>query len=614
MRTPWGERITAEPVWPEYPRPQLVRDRWLNLNGTWNYAITARREGRPLSWDGEIRVPFAVESDLSGVGRAVGPGDRLWYRREFGTPAGWAGQRILLHFGAVDFEAAVWVNDGWVGAHSGGFDPFSFDITGFLRPGTNELAVAVWDPTDEGQQARGKQSLSPQGIWYTAVTGIWQTVWLEPVPAENHIAELRLEPDLEGEAVAVEAVLGIPTTRTDLAVRLTVSEEGRDVAVKFIPPDRQARVPVRDPRRWSPGDPFLYDLTAELLPVEELWGPQGPERGGPLRRDPLRGPEELERYEEAAVAGDALDTVHGYFGMRSIAVGPHPNTGRQALLLNGSPVFHLGTLDQGWWPDGLFTPPSDEAIIYELEYLKRAGFNALRKHVKVEPARYYYHCDRLGLLVWQDMPSGFVPAQFVAANDRGEAVKPRATVEQQELEMRRIVGNLKAHPSIVVWVIHNEGWGQFDSARLTDWIRSLDRDRLIDAASGWLDGGAGDVRDRHDYAEVPSPLNPPGRRALVLGEFGGIGRPVEGHLWDPAKRTWGYQTYSSRSEVQEAYRRKLEAVVGMAREQGLSGAIYTQTSDVEGEVNGLLTYDRRVEKLPPEWLREVHAPLWPPGG
>lgn len=610
MDTPWGERVTPESAWREYPRPQLVRERWHNLNGMWRYSVTPRAAAMPTSWDGEILVPFSIESRLSGVGRPVGPNERLWYRREFAIPGDWRGQRVLLHFGAVDFEATVWVNGALAGSHSGGFDPFSFDVTDFLQSGVNELVVGVWDPTSDGEQPRGKQHLSPQGIWYTPVTGIWQTVWLEPLPSDNHISELRITPDPENSSAVVEVVLGRPTTRTDLAVLLAISEDGREVVSRIVPPDRRVRLQVDHPRPWSPASPFLYDLTAELVPIEDMAGASGPGSAGPVRRDPLRGEEELDRYARAVISGNALDTVSGYFGMRSITVGLHPETKRRVLLLNGTPLFHLGTLDQGWWPDGLLTPPSDEAMVFELEYLKAAGFNTVRKHIKIEPARYYYHCDRLGVFVWQDMPSGFLgPAQFVAANDAGEALKRLPAMEQQELEMRRIVGRLQAHPSIVMWVIHNEGWGQYDTARLARWIKQLDPSRPVNAASGWLDTGDGDIRDRHDYGEVPSALKPPGGRALVLGEFGGIGWPVEGHLWNPSKRNWGYQTYGTRAEVERAYRVKLEAVADMWREGGLSGAIYTQTTDVEGEVNGLLTYDRRIEKLPRDWLRSVHGTL-----
>ncbi len=611
MLTPWGERVSAASVWPEYPRPQLRRDEWVSLNGSWQYAIRPRAAPMPADWDGEILVPFPVESRLSGVARRVGPEDRLWYRRTLSVPAEWAGQRVVLHFGAVDHEAAVWIGGAFVGAHRGGFDPFSLDVTDFLGPREAELVVGVWDPTSRGEQPRGKQHLNPQGIWYTPVTGIWQTVWLEPLPMDNHIAELRIAPDLAAAAVDVEVLLGRPTRNPGLAVRLRVLEAGAEVASVIAAPDRRVRLSLGSVRPWSPSQPFLYDLVAELVPVDNpLPEDNEARRLASLHRQvPLRGVEEAQRYAAAVVAGEPVDRVTGYFGMRSIAVGRHPLSDRPTLLLNGSAEFQLGTLDQGWWPDGLHTPPSDEAIVHELEFLKAAGFNMLRKHIKVEPARYYYHCDRLGLLVWQDMPSGFLPAQFIAPNDEGEGLRQSGAIEQYELELRRMIDHLRAHPSIVMWVIHNEGWGQFDTARLAGWVKTLDPQRLVNAASGWLDVETGDVRDHHDYGELPAAPAPHLERALVLGEYGGIGWPLDGHLWEPDQRNWGYQTYHSAEAVRDAYRAKTEAVIALRREAGLAAAVYTQTTDVEGEVNGLLTYDRRVEKLPRDWLAAVHAPL-----
>ena len=597
--THWGNQVRPDTAWPEYPRPQFVRDTWLNLNGLWEYAIRPRAAPQPVDWDGNILVPYPVESALSGVARAVTPAQRLWYRRPLSIPPGWHGQRILLHFGAVDFECAVWINDAFVTAHRGGFDPFSIDITEFVHNSQNELVVGVWDPSNRGEQPRGKQHLQPQSIWYTAVTGIWQTVWLEPVPLDNHIDELRVTPHLATASIDVEVMLGRPTTRTDLGVRLTVFEEGRVIASVLAPLDRRVQIHIDAPRPWSPDSPFLYDLKAELVTLAV-----------PMATGiPRRGSEEAAWYAKAEPHGDMLDRVSSYFGMRSIEVGPHPGTGRSTLLLNGEPVFHLGTLDQGWWPDGLLTPPADAAMIFEIEFLKAAGFNTLRKHIKIEPARYYYHCDRLGLLVWQDMPSGFAPAQHVLPDDIGEGLRKSVVVEQYELELRRMMNRLQPHPSIVMWVIHNEGWGQYDTRRLADWVKALDPGRVVNAVSGWLDIDAGDVRDIHDYSDSPAVPSPETRRALVLGEYGGIGWPIDGHLWDPTTRNWGYQTYHTAEAVEAAYRRKTAAVVEMARLSDVCGAIYTQTTDVEGEVNGLLTYDRRVEKLSREWLRIAHAGL-----
>jgi beta-galactosidase/beta-glucuronidase len=609
MYTPWGEAVTPETAWREYPRPQLARRAWLNLNGLWQYAITSRGAPLPDRWEGEILVPFAVESTLSGVGRRVTPDQRLWYRREFELPADWHGSRIVLHFGAVDYQAAVWVNGGFVTAHTGGFDSFSADITDYLDKDTpHTIVVGAWDPSNRGEQPRGKQHLAPQGIWYTPVTGIWQTVWLEPVPRENHVAEVRIAPDPAHASVAFEVLLARPTTNPETAVRLRIFEDGREIVCRIAPADRRVTVSIPDPKPWSPGSPFLYALHVELIDVTSPL-PAENRQASATRVVPLRGEAEAARYAHAEVRGAPLDSVTGYFGMRSIATGVDPRSGHPALVLNGIPEFHLATLDQGWWPDGLHTPPSDAAIVQEIQFLKAAGFNAIRKHIKIEPARYYYHCDRLGILVWQDMPAAFAPAQFVARNDEGEAIKKSVVVEQYELELRRMLNQLHVHPSVVVWVLHNEGWGQFDTRRLTDWIKALDPSRLVNAVSGWRDVEAGDLVDRHDYAEQPTAPDAQTGRVPVLGEYGGIGWPVPGHLWNPESRNWGYQTYHDDAAVRDAYARQIDAVVALHRAGRLAAAVYTQTSDVEAEVNGLLSYDRRIEKLPREWLRLIHAPL-----
>ena len=609
MLTRWGETVTAQNAWQEYPRPQLVRDTWANLNGLWDYAITARSAAHPARWDGQILVPFCVESELSGVAQRVEPAQRLWYQRRFSLQS--TELRTLLHFGAVDYHAAVWINDAYVGSHSGGFDAFTLDITEFAVDGANNVRIAVDDPTSSGDQPRGKQHLQPAGIWYTPVTGIWQTVWLEQVPRDNHIAELRITPDLVDESVAVEVLLARSTRDPTLAVRLTARLGDRIVAEITGRPDRHIRIPIPAPQRWSPGQPTLYDLDVALVRIANPLPAQNERRATAslVREVPLRGATEAACYRTAGPVAAVLDSVRSYFGMRSIAVGPHPQSQQPTLLLNGEPVFHLATLDQGWWPDGLHTPPADEAMVYEIEFLKAAGFNAVRKHIKVEPARYYAHCDRLGLLVWQDMPSGFLPGQFVAPNDEGEALRASVSTEAYELELQRMINRLRGHPSIVVWVLHNEGWGQFDSARLAARIRDIDATRPVDAVSGWLDMGVGDLIDRHDYEPEPSAPDADGKRARVLGEYGGIGWPVEGHLFNPKMRNWGYQTFHSQAELMAAYERTTAAILRAHREHGVCAAIYTQTADVEGEVNGLITYDRSVEKLARDWLARVHGEL-----
>ncbi len=612
MLTRWGKSLQADPssVLDDYPRPQMVRDQWTNLNGTWQYAITERNAPQPDIWEGKILVPFCVESPLSGVQRSVAPTERLWYQRRFNLDT--TDDRTLLHFGAVDYECAIWINGGLAGAHTGGFDPFTLDITGFVRAGENEIVVGVTDPTSSEDQPRGKQHLKPQGIWYTAVTGIWQTVWLEQVPVRAHIEELCITPNSACDGIEFTAFLHRPSRDPELAVRLSIRLGEELISETTLRPDRRNQVTIDDPQLWSPHTPTLYDVEVSLVRISNPL-PDDNDREAVaqlLRHVPLRGETESDLYASADLEGaDVVDRVRGYFGLRRIELGPHPHGAHPTLLLNGEALFHLGPLDQGWWPDGLHTPPADEAMVYEIEYLKAAGFNTLRKHIKVEPARYYYHCDRLGILVWQDMPSGFLPAQFTAPNDEGEALRSSRATEAYELDLQRMIQRLKVHPSIVVWVLHNEGWGQFDTRRLTERIQSLDSTRLVNSVSGWLDTGAGDMIDKHDYRESPSPPAPDGKRALVVGEYGGVGWPLESHLWNPEIRNWGYQTFHSEQEAQAAYQKVTDAIVSMFTEQGLSGAIYTQTSDVEGEINGLITYDREVEKFPAEWLAAVHSPL-----
>ena len=603
LKTPWGEKVTPANAWREYPRPQFVRDRWANLNGLWDYAITAKTAAAPMKFDGKILVPFAVESSLSGVGKVLQPDQRLWERRQFQVPEAWKGERVLLHFGAVDYECALWINGAFVGAHSGGFDPFSFDITGYLRDGANEILTGITDPSDTGEQPRGKQVLKPQGIWYTPVSGIWQTVWMEPVPAKLHIAELRLTPDVDAGGLRVAALANEATSDETYAVRLTASAEGKSVATVTMRVNRESFVPVPNPRLWSPADPFLYDLKAELIRVRNPW-PQDRNQ-----RPPQFGEQERALYAKAQVEGAALDTVTSYFGLRKVVLGPGKVAGQPAILLNGQPLFQHGPLDQGWWPDGLHTPPSDEAMKWEIGWLRQAGFNMLRKHIKVEPARYYYHCDKLGMLVWQDMPAGFNQSLRNQRTDAGEPMRLSTSREQHELELRRMMGRLHNAPSIVMWVIHNEGWGQYESKALAQWVKAIDGSRLVNADSGWLDMNVGELFDVHTYQPEPLPPSQKADRAIVLGEYGGVGWPVANHLWNPSMRNWGYQTYQDQAAYLAALRKKVEALAPMKEKLGMSAAVYTQTTDVEGEVNGLMTYDRKFIKIEPSLLREMNANL-----
>jgi hypothetical protein len=611
ITTRWGKAVTPENAWRSYPRPQLQRDKWLNLNGLWDYAIVKAGTPQPQAMQGKILVPFPVESRLSGVARKVLPEDRVWYRRQFTVPAGWAGQNVKLNFGAVDYEAVVWVNGAVVGAHKGGSDAFGFDITAALKPGANEVVVQVADPTSAGSQPRGKQILEPDGIWYTASSGIWQTVWLEPV-SKLHIADVRATPNIDTGKIEVDVALSAWASDTD-AVRLTVRSRGKTIASTITRANRHASIAIPNAHLWSPEDPFLYDLVAELVTVKDPWAGKPERDRAAYDARFTRG--EADTYAAAQVSGAPRDTVKAYFAMRKISVGPGTVTGQPMLLLNNKPYFQNGTLDQGWWPDGLLTPPSEEAMRYDLEFLKKAGFNMVRKHIKIEPARYYYDADHMGMLIWQDMPSGGGEDQFLAGTSQSQAVLSSDVMSDQQAELSQMIGDLRAFPSIVMWVVNNEGWGQYDSATLTRFVRGMDPSRLVNSDSGWLDVASrdSDVFDIHTYEDVPKVPTRQSERAIVIGEYGGVGWPIEGHLWRNDKR-WSYQVTTDSKDYLARYRRKFEEVVRQAKVHGLSASVYTQTTDVEGEINGLLTYDRAVAKAPAGAFAAMAKPLWQEAG
>jgi hypothetical protein len=566
LMTRWAKDVTPDKVHPEYPRPQMVRKEWQNLNGLWDYAIRPKDDQKP-KWDGKILVPFPIESALSGVMKQVGPDNRLWYRRTFDVPAGWAGQRVLLHFGAVDWDTTVFVNGKQAGEHRGGYDPISLDITDALKKdGENEVIVSVWDPSDAGYQPRGKQIRNPHGIWYTPTTGIWQTVWLEPVP-KIAIENLRIVPDLDSGTVRVTVSVNGPNKPRAIMARVF---DGTREVVSSTWAGTEFDLKVPDFKAWSPNSPFLYDLKLDVM-----------------------------------CEGSESDSVETYFAMRKIALG-QDEKGINRILLNGKFLFQYGPLDQGFWPDGLYTAPTDEAMKYDLEITKRLGFNMVRKHVKVEPARWYHHCDKMGLLVWQDMPSG----DRYIRNDQPDIKRTSESAKQFETEWTNIIkANFNA-PSIIVWVPFNEGWGQFDTARITDLTKKLDPSRLVISASGWTDRNTGDIHDIHVYPGPGSP-KPTETRAAVLGEFGGLGLPLEGHTWQ-AKGNWGYRSYTDQKTLVREYVNLLERLHPLVGEPGLSAAVYTQTTDVEIEVNGLMTYDRAVIKLDDkaaiEAARNLHLP------
>jgi Glycosyl hydrolases family 2, TIM barrel domain/Glycosyl hydrolases family 2, sugar binding domain/Glycosyl hydrolases family 2 len=551
LMTRWAKDVSPETVHPDYPRPQMVRKDWKNLNGLWQLAFGKEGEDPPIGKElnEQILVPFPVESALSGIMKRA---DRLWYRRTFSLPPEWKGKQVLLHFGAVDWETNVWVNGKKLGEHRGGYDPFTFDVTAALKPeGEQELIVGVWDPTDKGTQPRGKQVTNPRGIYYTPTTGIWQTVWLEPVP-EAYIDSLKIVPDAEAGTVSITIVARNTGPKHKAYVALW---DGNNLSAFDGYAVGEAIVcKVSNPRLWSPGDPHLYAFTAALK-----------------------------------VDRQAVDAVDSYFGLRNVSLGKDER-GVTRILLNGKPFFGVGPLDQGFWPDGLYTAPTDEALKYDIEITKKFGFNMTRKHVKVEPARWYYWCDKVGLVVWQDMPSG---DKSVAPN-KGEITRTPESAKQYEDELKSMIDNLHSHPSVVMWVVFNEGWGQFDTKRITEWTKKHDPTRLVNCASGWNDMNCGDVHDIHVY---PGPGAPPleENRAAVLGEFGGLGLGVDGHTW--SKQTWGYRGTASQEDLTRKYERLLREAWRLKEEKGLSAAVYTQITDVETEANGLLTYDRAVIKM-----------------
>lgn len=588
LPTRWTATVDPERVHGEHPRPGLVRPVWHTLNGVWDAAIRPAAAPRPARFDLRILVPFPVESALSGVARGVTADDRIWYRRRFAPPAAPEGQTWHLHFGAVDWRAEVWLDGRALGVHEGGFDPFSFDL-GRLGD-THELVVAAWDPTDDGPQPRGKQARHPgrfvESIFYTPASGIWQSVWLELVP-ETHVASLRLTPS--GDTLAVTA--RIARARDGDRFRAIASDAGCVLATAESDRlEEPLQLAIPDARRWSPDDPFLYDLALEIV------------------RD-----------------GAVVDRATSYFGLRDVAIR-RDAAGVLRFFLNGAPIFPHGLLDQGYWPDGIYTAPSDEALRFDIEETRRLGFNLIRKHVKVEPARWYWHCDRIGVLVFQDMPNGdrmtpgipiggagpFDPTRWLG---RGGIRRTPASAAGYERELEAMIATLASHPSIVLWVPFNEGWGQFDAARIAERVRALDPTRLVDAASGWVDPGNGDVRDVHVYYPGPRmPAQRDERRAEVLGEWGGLGLAIADHRWP--RRAFAYRILPDAAALRVRYERQLDALEALVA-RGLAAAVWTQTTDVEGEVNGLLTYDRAIAKLDSAWLaargRRIVGLLAPPG-
>jgi len=570
IKTDWATKIDPNKVLPEYPRPLMERTDWQNLNGLWNYAILPSGQAEPAKFDGKILVPFAVESSLSGVQETVGEENELWYQRTFTIPAAWKGKNVLLHFGAVDWKAEVFVNDIKIGEHTGGYTPFCFDVTAFLGAGEQKLVVKVWDGTDTGFQPRGKQVKEPRGIWYTSVTGIWQTVWMEPVN-EKYIVNVKSVPNIDNNRMSVN-VCAKNTQPADV-IEVKVKDGTTVVATAKAIAGLTLDLTIPNAKLWSPESPFLYDMEVVL-------------------------------YSK----GKIVDQVKSYCAMRKISSKRDAN-GIVRMQLNNKDYFHFGPLDQGWWPDGLYTAPTDEALAYDIVKTKDFGFNMIRKHVKVEPARWYTHCDRIGILVWQDMPSGDRNPEWQQRNYFNGAELKRSPESEANYrkEWKEIMDLVYSNPSVVIWVPFNERWGQFKTEEIVEWTKSYDPSRLVNPASGGNHYRAGDILDIHKYPG-PELFFYDAERVTVLGEYGGIGLPLEGHLWQPDKRNWGYVQFKTSKEVTDEYVKFAEQLKKMIQ-AGFSAAVYTQTTDVEGEVNGLMTYDRKVIKLEEDRLRKVNLEI-----
>ena len=570
IKTVWADKVDPENVLPEYPRPLMERPQWLNLNGLWNYAVVKKDAPLPKSFDGKILVPFAIESSLSGVGRSINGDQSLWYERKFKIPEDWKGKNVLVNFGAVDWKAEVFVNGEKIGEHTGGYTPFSFDITKFLKGGENSISVRVWDSTGNGIP-RGKQSASPRGIFYTAVSGIWQTVWLEPV-SPAHISGIKITPDLDSSSFDIR----VDSSDPKAVAEIKILDGGKVVAEAKSAANKTANLPVSNPKLWSPDTPFLYGL-------------------------------EITLHKNGA----QTDAVKSYAAMRKFGIKSHGKWGGVDFTLNNKKFFTFAPLDQGWWPDGLHTAPTDEALLFDIQRTKDLGFNSIRKHVKVEPARWYAHCDRLGIVVWQDMPSMF---------GEGDAWQTRGFFQGEEnpvskrfedtfrKEWKEIMESLHSYPCIAIWTPFNESWGQFKTKEIAEWTKSLDPSRLVNPASGGNFFDCGDIVDSHDYGKNPIMYIFNNQKVNVIGEYGGLGCALEGHLWVKDKN-WGYGKLLTPDEVTNRFVALTEWFIDVVAKYGGFGAVYTQTTDVEIEVNGLFTYDRKVLKVDEGKVREVNRKL-----
>ncbi len=561
IETRWAKDVDSENALPEYPRPNMVRSNWKNLNGLWKYALTSIGN-KPKKYQGNILVPYPIESSLSGVHQMVNESEELWYKRSFVIPKEWEGKNILLHFEAVDWKTTVWVNGEKLGEHNGGYDPFSYDITYALKGEQDqEIIISVWDPTDKGSQPCGKQVQNPEGIFYTPVSGIWQTVWLEPV-SEIYIEDYVAIPDVDNKNVNVQ--VNVQKANPDTKVKLIIKDNGEVINTYFGNLEEIISLSITKPVFWTPEKPYLYDLEIELFNNSQV-----------------------------------QDKIRGYFGMRKISLHKD-DAGRLKIFLNNEFVFQNGPLDQGYWPDGIYTAPTDEALRYDIEIAKELGFNMLRKHVKIESRRFYYWCDKLGILVWQDMPTG---GEKIGSNDP-DIVRTPESAKQFEYELEKMIKTHINHPSIIMWVPFNEGWGQYDTERIVKLVKNLDPSRLVNNASGWTDRGFGDVFDIHHY---PNPLapEPQPNRAIVIGEFGGTGLTISDHMW--TNENWGYSAYSNTEDLIRKYEEFYTKIWELSESTALSAVVYTQITDVETEANGLMTYDREIIKVDKEVCRNINT-------
>jgi PA14 domain/Chitobiase/beta-hexosaminidase C-terminal domain/Glycosyl hydrolases family 2, TIM barrel domain/Glycosyl hydrolases family 2, sugar binding domain/Glycosyl hydrolases family 2 len=563
--TQWASKVDPAKPWPQYPRPDMVRTNWINLNGLWDYAVTPK-DVRPEKWDGKILVPYPVESALSGVKRRISETESLWYKTSVSIPNRWRKGNLLLNFEASDWETKVWVDGKEAGIHKGGYDPFTFEISALLKEGKDhEILICVWDPTSNGRQPRGKQVTNPGGIYYTPSTGLWQTVWLEPVN-NSHISSFRMVPDIDAGTMSFTVNA---SGKTDSEVNIKILDGGKIIATGAGKPGSEIKLKIEKPVLWSPENPHLYEVTISLKDGNTV-----------------------------------TDKISSIAGMRKISIGKTED-GFTRMLLNNKFVYQNGPLDQGFWPDGLYTPPTDEAMVYDLKMTKEMGFNMLRKHVKVENRRFYNWCDKMGILVWQDMPSGDASIR----GDMPDIDKDPAAAEQFRTELKNMIDTKYNHPSIIMWVPFNEGWGQFQTEKISAEIKAYDPTRLVNNASGWTDRGAGDLMDVHNY---PLPACPPAeeKRAIVNGEFGGLGFPVQNHLWE--KANWGYRTFEDTVQLLSAYGTFYDMVYRFVKQNGLSATVYTQTTDVETETNGLMTYDRKICKMGVANIARANMGITPP--